>query len=410
MLMLCCMASLALVSKASPEDERVLSSSPRLNSMTNENFVGCNNWGPCKYHYVPYSNEVAGISSEHDVCEPVWCIGGDGGNWFIGHAEDAYVTSLTIWPHGGKDDAVSAFAWTLSNDNTYYKGNGEGESTRVVFEAGDYLIGDVLMNSKSDRLGRLNFKVRRAASGQIDSYDFGDSTSKYDWHFPADGYLFAGFHGQSGSEIDALGVIFTKPDCTVVSREITNIECVTPVDGETLVCASVWADAGTTDTAQSICDFCQSENSGLCDVTFRMVEKHTSQTTSTDIDKLGGSATIGGEFAVGFLGTGSKATAKMTVSYSHTWEDSKSQTFETTNWISSTCGLEMQGGTKSAFNSTQHLGHMTSDIKLTVSMTDTCGATSTEAHTGTVVISNVPLTAAVTECTPYDMPCTELVV
>jgi hypothetical protein len=319
------------------------------------------------------------------------------------------VKTITMWPTGGLHNAATGLAWTLTNGNEYYVGQGEGEMKSVEFQPGDHLVGDIVLhgNGHGTRFGRIEFKVRRAASGEIEEYKWGDSHSPY--YFPADGMVISGFLGGAGSEIDMLGVILREPDCSVVSREITNIECVSPVDGDYLKCSSVWTDAGTTDTAHALCDFCSTSNDGTCTATFKMVETHTTTTSSKSIDQLGGSIKIGDEFSVGLLGTGGKFKEEYTVTYSHTWEESKSSSSSTTNWIVSTCAVDMKAGTKTAFDSLQHMGHMSADIKLTVTMTDKCGGSSTETHDGTVQISNVPITATITECTPYDLPCTELV-
>jgi hypothetical protein len=144
----------------------------------------------------------------------VGCIGGTGGTHFEGHALFETVKSFTLHPWGGENDGATGLTWRLSNDVEIHIGNAKKESCSFTFEPGDRIVGDIGLhgNGIGTRLGRMEFNVRRGATGQLDSFACGHEHTRYS--FPADGMAIAGFFGSSSSEIDNLGILIVEPHVT----------------------------------------------------------------------------------------------------------------------------------------------------------------------------------------------------
>lgn len=141
----------------------------------------------------------------------VGCIGGPGGSHFEGHAEGETVKSFTFWPWGGASDGASALTWTLTSGVELHAGKAKKESCSFTFEAGDHIVGDIGLhgNGIGTRLGRIEFNVRRAATGKTESFGCGHEHTRYS--FAADGMVITGFTGSSGDDINNLGVLIVDP-------------------------------------------------------------------------------------------------------------------------------------------------------------------------------------------------------
>jgi len=214
--------------------------------------------------------------------------------------------------------------------------------------------------------------------------------------------VLSGFFGQAGSELDHLGVLLKDKQCDVISREITDVKCVTPQGS---ACGAVWVGTGQTDTAHGICDWCDSSNPGHCSAQFSLAETHQVTTTLTQGGEEELTTSIANEISLEFLGIGGKSAETVSVSFKKTWGESKSQTVSTTSTIDSTCSLDMTPHTKSIFDATASIGKFTADIVLTVTTKDRCGGTKVETKNGQVEIDHVPDTGLIIECRPYDAVC-----
>jgi len=303
----------------------------------------------------------------------------------------------------------------LTNGDEWTRGNPTSDQPpcNFIFQPYDHFFGDVKMHLAAGGgwLGGLEFTVEDEVTGVKREFSclsphIGDPIP-----FDANKKVPTGVFGRS-TEVDQQHIvpndhicdfgIFVMDGCDVISREITDIKCAS--GGES--CAAQWVGDGTTDSAHCICDWCTEHNStGKCAVTFTLSETHNIAASISSGGSEDHSTSIANEVKVGFFGEGDSVTNTYQVGFSKTWGDSMSQAMTTTSTLASDCSLTMNPGHKSIFDASASLGHLIGDITLTIVVKDRCGGQKIETKQGQVVISNVPITAMITECKPHSVSC-----
>lgn len=137
------------------------------------------------------------------------CIGGCGGSPFTMHDYMTSVRDLRVWwGHGVENNGFRAIQVVFFNGKQQTHGTlpAAGADASFTFKAGEFLDGVVTLcgNGWGSRTGYLHFKTNTGRE-----FSAGDKHTPY--YFEATGSLLAGFFGQSGSDIDQLGLLLFKP-------------------------------------------------------------------------------------------------------------------------------------------------------------------------------------------------------
>eukprot|EP00300_Choanocystis_sp_HF-7_P003615 c12753_g1_i1.p1 GENE.c12753_g1_i1~~c12753_g1_i1.p1 ORF type:complete len:439 (+),score=85.21 c12753_g1_i1:51-1319(+) len=145
------------------------------------------------------------------------CIGGCGGGDFAIHRSEQIVRRISVhWQgrniHGIQVELTDG---TLRTQGTV--GRSDFESANFVFNSGEHLVGDLIItgNGIGTRTGYIQFQTslgRTFAAGQTGNNRF---------IFPVHRRFLVGVYGRSGSEIDQLGFVYTRP---IQSARLTNLQ------------------------------------------------------------------------------------------------------------------------------------------------------------------------------------------
>jgi len=333
------------------------------------------------------------------------CIGGCGGSRFEFHAHGQIVKKFQMWR---SSDVVYGICIILSDDSNACYGTTSGaERCEYTFDVANFeKIWTMALhgNGKGQSLGRFEFTTLDI-NGKTGKFECGNAHTAYTAS-GVSGRVISGFFGQSGNFIDQMGVLTVEPECAVTGREIIDMQC---VDKQGDSCLASWTDGGKYESVEQICNACDTEMSPTCSFQFSLTESHTVTTTSTSIDELGGSVKIGAKFSESFFDLEKmEETVEVSVTYSHTWSESKSMSVTTTESVGSTCTIPLEGGHAVKAVGNMHAGDMTADMKITVRETTQCGQHKDTEHDATITISNVAVLADITTCKFVDVDCADI--
>lgn len=192
-----------------------------------------------------------------------------------------------------------------------------------------------------------------------------------------------------------------KMDCTTLGQQITSLTCQTPSGNS---CAATFIGSSGA-IAHDTADYCDSSAGGTYTAGFTFTQTHQISTTQTKGNDISASATLMTQESMEFLGVGAQSTQSFTVSYAHTWGQSKSQSQTTSTSVESTCAINMKPHSKEVCSAVAKMGTLKGDIVAQVVTKYKCGGHKTENKTASVTITQVPITASVSACHWHDVKC-----
>jgi len=334
------------------------------------------------------------------------CIGGCGGWDFTWHYEDEAVEELTCWGHGGDWDSFTSLKVKFTNGKESYIGTPKGNSVKFVFDPQETFHGDITIsgNGHGTRTGYLAFTTGRS-DGSLRRFECGNPGYDH-WIFhPDPGLTLAGLFGKGGDDIDQLGLILREPLCPVESQQIIGVKCKGKT-GPGGMCEAAFSEDPVGAHLTTTCDFCKTKSPGKCEGNFQYTRGREISTSSTSIDKFGGSTEFSTKFTTGFFFAKAEMEAKFSVNYEHTWEVSRSQADTEAIALGSACESSPKPYSKTNLEMTVVVGTMTGDLEFTVRTKRKCeDQPQITTHDGTVTIKNVPITSLTSDCTVVDVPC-----
>jgi len=188
-------------------DPTLYPSQKNITLYTPNSFCNCGGGQVSIYPYesIPISTSGAG------------CIGGCDGTPFEFHDYATTVSVLRAWT-GGSSDGIHALDIELFNGRrqTFGQAPGTGPSATIQFALGEMIVGDIELcgNGVGTRLGFIRFTT---SAGQ--KFQVGEEHATY--YFPSGNSFLVGFFGQSGSDINHLGLLMMK---SVTSGQLTNVK------------------------------------------------------------------------------------------------------------------------------------------------------------------------------------------
>lgn len=349
-----------------------------------------------------FPNEVFAMEGDYG------CIGGCDGGEFVHHTEGTIVKTIDMWWGGGvPNEGVAKMCVTNGNATAWCEGQEKGTKCSYTFSENEKLIDMTLYgNGIGTRFGRLEFNTI-LPNGETHNWSCGPSAGRNPYRVTnANGKQISGFFGRAGADINMLGVLLIEPTCTVISKKITNMEC---INKSGMNCLADWVDGGHYITLEQGCDACNTSAGIHCGLNFNLKETHSIEMTSTSSQSIdvntGVSMTATAGFNVEVVKAEVAVTTSVNVGYGKTWGTTKSQTTSTETTVGSDCSADLLPHTMVYGRGNAKAGSMVADMRITVTEVDSCGNESPTEHTYQLTVSNVAMTAEIAHCTYEDGTC-----